>query len=59
MQHTSQIEEAYRPKTDSYDFSNQFEYIKEIIGQNDVTIANLEVSFGGAPYAGYPRFSFV
>lgn len=57
MQHTLQIESAYRPETDSYDFSNQFEYFKELVEINDIAIANLEVSFGGKPYAGYPEFS--
>ncbi|MBN2891125.1 MAG: CapA family protein [Bacteroidales bacterium] len=57
MQHNLQIQSAYRKETDSYDFSGQFEFFTDVIKSCDITIANLEVSFGGAPYSGYPGFS--
>jgi len=57
MQHDLQIQSAYRPKTDKYDFSSVFKYVKPIFDTTDVVIGNLEVTFGGKPYKGYPKFS--
>ncbi len=57
MQHDLQIQSAYNAKTKKYDFSSQFEHIQPIIKNADVVIGNLEVTFSGKPYKGYPRFS--
>ena len=57
MQHDLQIQSAYNAKTGTYDFTSQFKHIQPIINSTDVTIGNLEVTFSGKPYKGYPRFS--
>lgn len=56
MQHRAQIEAAQTEKG-TYDYSNCFTLIKPELKNNDLTIANLEVTFGGKPYTGYPSFS--
>ncbi len=57
MQHGLQIESALNSETGKYDFSNQFKYVKSIFKNTDVVVGNLEVTFGGPPYSGYPKFS--
>lgn len=57
MQHQLQIESAYNPATLKYDFSSQFKYVKPVFEKSDIVIGNLEVTFGGPPYTGYPKFS--
>lgn len=57
MSHDLQIQSAYNSKTNSYDFSTQFEHIKPIIQDVDITVGNLEVTLAGPPYKGYPLFS--
>lgn len=55
MQHQAQIDAA--KITGGYDYSDNFTLVKEEIQQADIAIANLEVTFGGKPYRGYPQFS--
>lgn len=57
MQHDLQIQSAYDKTLNVYDFSTQFEYVKPIFDSTDIVIGNLEVTFGGPPYKGYPKFS--
>lgn len=57
MQHDSQITAAYDPLTKSYSYASCFNYITPILQSADLTIGNLEVTLGGAPYKGYPQFS--
>jgi len=40
-----------------FDYSSIFSYISPIIKEADVSVANLESTFGGIPYTGYPAFS--
>ncbi len=55
MTHQPQIDGA---KTgDGYDFNNNFEYIKDYIEMSDLALCNLETTFAGKPYTGYPVFS--
>lgn len=56
MQHDGQIKAAHCTDN-SYDYSECFKYMKSEIEEADVAIANLEVTLGGVPYKGYPRFS--
>lgn len=56
MQHQEQIDAA-RMANGRYDYSDCFRYVKAEISKADVAIANLEVTFGGKPYKGYPTFS--
>lgn len=57
MGHGSQIKAAYQKKSDTYDYSSYFKYLKPYINEADFTIANLEVTLGTKPYQGYPQFS--
>lgn len=56
MQHQSQIDAALQNDS-TYDYDGCFRYVRPIIKNADVAIANLEVTLAGKPYAGYPRFS--
>lgn len=57
MQHMPQVEAAWDDSLKVYDFKPCFEPIKELLSSADITIANLETTFGGKPYSGYPAFS--
>lgn len=57
MGHDSQINSAYDPKTDSYDYSPNYQLIAPYIKHADVAVANLEVTLAGPPFKGYPQFS--
>ncbi len=56
MQHITQINAA-RTAKGMYDYSSYFALVKDEISRADIAIANLEVTIGGKPYAGYPQFS--
>lgn len=55
MMHQSQIDRACTGGT--YDFSTYFSLIEDRLSKADLTVANMEFSLGGEPYAGYPAFS--
>jgi poly-gamma-glutamate synthesis protein (capsule biosynthesis protein) len=57
MGHDSQIWAAHDLKTNTYDYNDVFRYVKPIIEDADLSIANLEVTLAGPPYKGYPQFS--
>lgn len=58
MGHAPQIRGAWRDGGDScYNYRPVFQYVREYLSSADVAVANLEVTLGGAPYDGYPRFS--
>ncbi|MBI2336122.1 MAG: CapA family protein [Deltaproteobacteria bacterium] len=57
MQHDPQIQAAYDPKTQTYSYDDSLKYVKSIFEATDVVIGNLELTFGGKPYKGYPQFS--
>lgn len=57
MQHDGQIEAAYNSKTKQYEYDDGFKFVKPIINQYDIRIANLEVTLAGKPFKGYPQFS--
>lgn len=57
MQHDSQINGAYNPKTGEYEYDSNFYYLKDILSSADYTVANLELTLAGKPYKGYPTFS--
>jgi len=57
MGHKQQFETAYDPSTGQYDYSDCFRYVEPYIKGVDFACANLEVTLGGPPYAGYPCFS--
>lgn len=55
MQHQGQIDAAR--VSGGYDYSDCLKYVKDDISKADIAIGNLEVTFGGKPYKGYPAFS--
>lgn len=56
MQHRRQIEAARTPVGD-YDYTPCFARVESLIKSADIAIGNLEETFGGTPYTGYPCFS--
>ncbi|REK77181.1 CapA family protein [Paenibacillus paeoniae] len=59
MSHSPQLPGAYDANTGVYDFNPFFEEVKDILGQGDWIMANLETPIGGANfgYTGYPSFN--
>lgn len=57
MQHDGQIEAAYNKTTGTYDYDDGFKFVKPILQQYDIRVANLEVTLAGKPFKGYPQFS--
>ena len=57
MQHDSQIRAAYDTLTHTYDYTSCFQYIRPLVQQADLAMANLELTLAGPPYKGYPQFS--
>ncbi len=57
MGHDSQIWAAEDISTHTWDYNDVFSYIKPLISDADLAIANLEVTLAGPPYKGYPQFS--
>lgn len=56
MMHMPQINAA-EDSAGRYDFSSVFEKVSPIISSADIAVANIETTFGGKPYTGYPQFS--
>ena len=57
MQHDGQIQAAYNKTTGTYEYDDGFKFVKPIVQQYDLRIANLEVTLAGKPFKGYPQFS--
>ena len=57
MQHMPQVDAAFRTATGTYDYDSCFIFVKPFISRADFAIANLETTFAGQPYSGYPAFS--
>lgn len=57
MVHKPQIPAQYDSSTDTYSFDNNFEYIKKYIKDADLALCNLETTFAGGTYTGYPLFN--
>ncbi len=56
MAHTSQVQSAAQGDG-TYSFADNFEYVKKYIKAADIALCNVETTFGGPPYRGYPAFS--
>lgn len=56
MQHGAQIRSA-RQYDGSYSYDTCFTYIQDRLQDADFTVVNMETSFNGPPYSGYPSFS--
>jgi poly-gamma-glutamate synthesis protein (capsule biosynthesis protein) len=57
MVHLSQINAQYDAATKTYNFDNNFEYVKSYIEKADLALCNLETTFAGGRYTGYPVFN--
>lgn len=57
MGHDEQIWSAENRETHTYNYDDVFKYIKPVINEADIAIANFEVTLAGSPYIGYPQFS--
>jgi poly-gamma-glutamate synthesis protein (capsule biosynthesis protein) len=57
MGHDEQIWSAENRETHLYNYDDVFSYIKPVISDADIAIANFEVTLAGSPYTGYPQFS--
>ena len=57
MGHDEQIWSAENRETHLYNYDDVFKYIKPVISEADIVIANFEVTLDGQPYMGYPQFS--
>jgi poly-gamma-glutamate capsule biosynthesis protein CapA/YwtB (metallophosphatase superfamily) len=57
MGHDTQIQSAYAMGNGTYNYHSDFNLIQAHISRADIAIGNLEVTFAGAPYKGYPAFS--
>ena len=57
MGHDEQIWSAENRETHTYNYDSVFQYIKPVISEADIAIANFEVTLAGTPYKGYPQFS--
>ena len=61
MQHSAQLDAAYRGKgaknsPESYSYREYFQYLKPFFEKADIVAANMETTFGPAPFTGYPAF---
>jgi poly-gamma-glutamate capsule biosynthesis protein CapA/YwtB (metallophosphatase superfamily) len=57
MGHDTQIWSAENRGNHTYNYDDVFQYVKPIISEASIAIANLEVTLAGPPYKGYPQFS--
>ena len=57
MVHKPQIPAQYDEATGTYNFDNNFEYVKKYLQQADLALCNLETTFAGGTYTGYPVFN--
>ena len=60
MVHSPQLKAQYNSSTGTYDFNNNFKYVKEYIEKADYSLANLETTLAGNDvysYSSYPTFN--
>jgi hypothetical protein len=57
MGHDEQIWSAENRETHKFNYDEVFKYIRPVLSEADIAIANFEVTLAGPPYTGYPRFS--
>lgn len=66
MVHKAQMDRFYEESSDSFDFTDMFAYVKELLGEKDYTVANLETTLAGRDngvgqkiygYNDYPMFN--
>ena len=60
MVHSPQLKAQYNSSTGTYNFDNNFKYVKKYIEEADYSLANLETTLTGNsvyPYSSYPTFN--
>lgn len=57
MAHEPQLRAQYDSAEDKYKFDNNFKYVKKYIEAADLAMCNVETTFAGKPYTGFPVFS--
>ncbi len=57
MGHDTQIASALATGEPGYDYRPCFQFLQPYLQEADMVIGNLEVTFAGEPYKGYPAFS--
>jgi poly-gamma-glutamate synthesis protein (capsule biosynthesis protein) len=57
MVHRSQISSQYDSRTGTYDYTDNFRYIKPYIQDADLALCNVETTFAGGTPTGYPSFN--
>lgn len=56
MMHKPQLAAQYDSNKDKYKCDNNYKYVKSYIKAADLALCNVETTFAGKPYTGYPRF---
>lgn len=56
MQHSPQFKWAWDEKTRNYNYEPNFRYLQPYLDGADVNIVNVETTFPGSKYSGYPQF---
>ena len=57
MAHGTQLTAQYDEATGTYDFSNNYRYVKDYISQADLALCNVETTFAAGKPTGYPAFN--
>ena len=57
MSHNPQTNAAYDSDKKEYNYDNNFQYVKSYIEEADLALCNVETTFAGKPYSGFPNFS--
>lgn len=57
MSHEPQLRAQYNSATGKYSYDNNFKYVKKYIQAADLAMCNVETTFAGKPYTGFPMFS--
>lgn len=57
MVHKSQIASQYDSASKTYNYDNNFQYVKKYIETADLALCNVETTFSGGTPSGYPSFN--
>lgn len=56
MSHSPQTSAQYNSAEGTYDYKENFQFVKPYIESADLALCNVETTFAGKPYSGYPAF---
>lgn len=57
MEHEPQLKAQYDAASGTYQFDNNYAYVKDLIQAADLSLCNVETVFGGGQPEGYPLFN--